>query len=134
MKNKFSNVILITFVCCLTVPVLAHSHESKIDSILVTFDSFPSSNEIIEIELFPDINQGQELNSELFKELIDSVIIISTEDPILQEWHYAPWYKGSFRTEGSIYNFILYLGGLGVLKTLEDLKGAFMLNLKTINE
>jgi hypothetical protein len=137
MKNrlsKFSKVLLIAFVYCFMVSILAHSQGSKIDSTLITLDSIPRSFEIIDIELIPYSNQELELNPELFKGLIDSAVVISAEDPILQEWHYAPWYNGSFKTEKGVYNFILYLGGLGILETPEDLRGAFMLNVKTLYE
>lgn len=92
--------------------------------------NLPKSEEIINVELNEPLNKSDtKLSEEDIKDLFNNANIISPDDQILKEWHYAPWYSGSFKTKDGTYKFQLYLGDLGFLTNPKNDVGAFKFKL-----
>lgn len=96
---------------------------------LSTLESIPSFDSIAQVVLIASSNGGK-LDEQGFKTLMNTAKPLDANDPIVNHWHYAPWYNGSFVVKEETYRFALYLGGMGVLLTPEKEKGMFRFEYK----
>jgi hypothetical protein len=103
---------------------------------LSTLKSIPSPDVIEKVELNPSLNQnhGGKLDEQSFKKLMATAKPLHADDPKIKEWHYAPWYSGSFVVKNETYYFGLYLGGMGALLTPQKQKGMFTFEHKLEGE
>jgi hypothetical protein len=94
---------------------------------LVTLDRLPAGASIRDIRLIGDLNasQGGTLTPDAFRHLLDRAELVDAADPSIQQWAYAPWYRGSFASSDGTYHFQLYLGGRGRLPTPHGTCGLF---------
>lgn len=100
-------------------------HGQSLEAPLSTLASLPKSSEISELQLVPFMNRESLLSPERFKALLDTARIVDKDAKMLRQWHYAPWYRGSFKTHQGRYCFQLFMGGLGLLEDPEGRVGAF---------
>lgn len=57
--------------------------------------------------------QGPEVDADGLRRVLDSAVVLAElRDPT---WHYAPWYRVAFETDGGRYEGELFLGGRGLL-------------------
>jgi hypothetical protein len=50
---------------------------------------------------------------------------VAPDDKLIDQWHYAPWCRGSFTAAGRKWSVALYLGGLGFITDDDGHRGAF---------
>ena len=100
---------------------------------LSTLKSIPSSKDMEKVELNASINadKNKKLTERSFKQLMDTANPLDANDPIIKEWHYAPWYSGSFVVNDQTYYFGLFLSGMGALLTPDKEKGMFTFHPKS---
>ena len=88
----------------------------------------PSASSLGNIKLqlsCPEYVAAALLDADKFRKLFSSVTAI---DPGDKKVHFTPWYKGSFVSEGKVFEFDLGWNSLGVLKGPAGLPGWFEFN------
>ncbi len=94
----------------------------------IDLKAIPQVEDIRDVKLTETLNAGQDgpaLTPKQFKHLIESARPITTDDPSIAGWSYAPWYSGTFVTNEGTYKFQLFLGGRGRLTTPAGTTGIF---------
>ena len=67
-----------------------------------------------------------------FRKLWISAQLIDKNDPLIKNWNYSPWCDGRFQSGDKVYDFDVYLGGLGLLQLPTGQSGYFLLDLKSL--
>jgi len=67
-----------------------------------------------------------------FFDLLNNYKIIKPSDEILYNWHFSPWFNIWIVTTSGLYNFKLFMGGLGILELPDGDKGAVLVDIKKI--
>ncbi len=80
----------------------------------------PDSSSITDVSLQKFC--GEALDVAGFKRLFDRATPIL---PKPDDWHYSPWYRGSFVCNNATFHFDLYLGGRGLLRCPDGRRGLF---------
>lgn len=96
---------------------------------LSTLSELPAADELSQVKLqpFSSHKSYNMLDEKEFVALWHTAKPVAANDKLLREWHYAPWYDGSFQTPQGRYSVALYLGGLGSLSTPDGKRGMFLM-------
>ncbi|HVF10272.1 MAG TPA: hypothetical protein VNA16_05690, partial [Abditibacteriaceae bacterium] len=132
-ENFMLKIKLLVVFSLLFLPALAHqSSASQWPSKLTTLKALPSSESMTMLELNPSLNadHGGRVDEGGFKRLMNTAKPLDASDPIIKGWHYAPGYSGRFFTKEGMYQFSLYLGGLGWLLAPKQGEGMFLFDPK----
>lgn len=104
-------------------------HEKPVlwPSKLSTLKTIPSPDiiEKVKFNYKPSFEADGESHEQSFKKFMATAKPLDADDPTIKEWHYAPWYSGSFVIKSETYFFRLFRGGRGELLTPQKEKGMF---------
>ena len=118
---------IVTLLILATASRVDSSSEGKslIFGELIRIKNLPPAGSISNILLNRRANASHEtyLDVEIFRSLFKKATPVDPEQA--DSWHYAPWYSGTFTYKGGTYNFLLYLGGRGLLTYPDGKKGLF---------
>jgi hypothetical protein len=70
-------------------------------------------------------NGLSKLDQAAFEKLLISGQPLAPNDKLIDGWHYAPWYRGSFMADDRKWQASLFLGGLGVITDDANRQGVF---------
>lgn len=69
--------------------------------------------------------QGPDIAPEQFSTWIKNANALKPQDPLLQQWHFAPWAHITFTSAEQEWKAEIFLGGLGFLTNANNQTGAF---------
>ena len=68
---------------------------------------------------------GMRIDESNLEALLRGAEPLAPDDPLLDEWAYAPWCSARFEMRGRKWSATFYLGGLGILMDDDGRRGAF---------
>lgn len=92
-------------------------------SLFVNLESIPQVDSITDFTIELLAYQNEALDQKRFFKLWKSAEPITYNNPLISNWHYAPWCELSFMTAEGKYRLHLFLGGLGILTLPDERQG-----------
>ena len=103
---------------------------------LITLRRIPNGQSVSNITLDAlyfghDEDRRYRIDDAHFRQILSQA---SPASPVLAKgWQFSPWYQGSFIEDARTNYFLLFFGGLGVLKQSDGTKGLFLFNASSQN-